>query len=60
MASPAFYVDALIASVVLLFGSLLAGLLVVGTVPRFLSRAVQPGKVYPLYGFHYGISGRSR
>ncbi|MFG2254131.1 Pls/PosA family non-ribosomal peptide synthetase [Streptomyces mirabilis] len=55
MASRAFYVDALIASVVLLFGSLLAGLLVVGTVPRLLSRAVQPGKVYPLYGFHYGI-----
>ncbi|MFF3658717.1 Pls/PosA family non-ribosomal peptide synthetase [Streptomyces olivochromogenes] len=55
MTSPAFYVDALIASVVLLFGSLLAGLLVVGTVPRLLSRAVEPGKVYPLYGFHYGI-----
>jgi non-ribosomal peptide synthetase-like protein len=55
MASAAFYVDALIASVVLLFGSLLAGLLVVGTLPRLLSRAVQPGKVYPLYGFHYGI-----
>ncbi|MFE4992510.1 Pls/PosA family non-ribosomal peptide synthetase [Streptomyces mirabilis] len=55
MASPAFYVDALIASVVLLFGSLLAALLVVGTVPRLLSRALKPGKVYPLYGFHYGI-----
>ncbi|MCX5190407.1 Pls/PosA family non-ribosomal peptide synthetase [Streptomyces sp. NBC_00268] len=55
MTSPAFYVDALIAAVLVLFGSLLAGLLVVGTVPRVLSRAIEPGKVYPLYGFHYGI-----
>ncbi|UXY25512.1 Pls/PosA family non-ribosomal peptide synthetase [Streptomyces sp. HUAS TT20] len=53
--SPAFYVEALTASLVVFFGSLLAGLLVVGTVPRVLNRAIKPGKVYPLYGFHYGI-----
>ncbi|WP_316756291.1 Pls/PosA family non-ribosomal peptide synthetase [Streptomyces herbicida] len=53
--SPSFYLEALTASVVVLFGSLLAGLLVVGTVPRVLNRAIKPGKVYPLYGFHYGV-----
>ena len=35
-----------------MFGLLLPGLLVVSTVPRLLSRALTPGKVYPLYGFH--------
>jgi non-ribosomal peptide synthetase-like protein len=53
--SAAFYLDALAVSVVPFFGAALAGLLVVGTVPRVLNRAVKPGKVYPLYGFHYGI-----
>lgn len=53
--SPAFYVDALATSLVVFVGSLLAGLLVVGTVPRVLNRAIEPGKDYPLYGFHYGI-----
>ncbi|MGW7408609.1 Pls/PosA family non-ribosomal peptide synthetase [Streptomyces sp. NPDC054833] len=53
--SAAFYVEALTASLVVFLGSLLAGLLVVGTVPRVLNRAIEPGKVYPLYGFHYGI-----
>ncbi|MCF3128982.1 Pls/PosA family non-ribosomal peptide synthetase [Streptomyces olivochromogenes] len=53
--SPAFYADALATSLVVLVGSLLAGLLVVGTVPRVLNRAIEPGKDYPLYGFHYGI-----
>ncbi|WP_369252923.1 Pls/PosA family non-ribosomal peptide synthetase [Streptomyces sp. R41] len=53
--SPAFYADALATSLVLFFGSLLAGLLVVGIVPRVLNRAITPGKVYPLYGVHYGI-----
>ncbi|MFF3248978.1 Pls/PosA family non-ribosomal peptide synthetase [Streptomyces sp. NPDC002870] len=53
--SAAFYLDALTVSVVLFLGSALAGLLVVGTVPRVLNRVIKPGKVYPLYGFHYGI-----
>ncbi|MFE7774883.1 Pls/PosA family non-ribosomal peptide synthetase [Streptomyces sp. NPDC057445] len=52
---PAFYLEALSASFVLFFGSILLGLLVVATVPRVLNLAIRPGKVYPLYGFHYGI-----
>ncbi len=44
--------DALVIAAVLVFGLLLPGLLVVSTVPRLLSRALTPGKVYPLYGFH--------
>ena len=44
--------DALVIAAVVVFGLLLPGLLVVGTVPRLLSRALTPGKVYPLYGFH--------
>ena len=47
--------DALLIAAVLVFGLTLAGLLVVGTVPRLLSRALEPGKVYPLYGFHYTL-----
>ncbi len=45
--------DALVIAAVLVFGLLLPGLLVVSTVPRLLSRALTPGKVYPLYGFHH-------
>ncbi len=48
-----FYGDALVASLVLFFGFLLVGLLVVVTVPRVLARAIRPGKVYCLYGFRY-------
>ncbi|MFJ9814988.1 Pls/PosA family non-ribosomal peptide synthetase [Streptomyces sp. NPDC101151] len=55
MNSPAFYTDALFTAVIVFFGSVLAGLLVVGTVPRILNQALEPGTVYPLYGFHYGI-----
>ena len=46
---------ALAASFVLLFGSMLAGLLFVGTVPRALNLFIEPDRVYPLYGFHYGV-----
>ncbi|MET7921633.1 Pls/PosA family non-ribosomal peptide synthetase [Streptomyces avermitilis] len=53
--SPAFYADALTTAVVVFVGATLVGLLAVGTVPRLLNRAIKPGKVYPLYGFHYGI-----
>ena len=47
--------DALVIGAVLVFGLTLAGLLVVSTVPRLLSRALKPGKVYPLYGFQYTL-----
>jgi non-ribosomal peptide synthetase-like protein len=50
-----FYRDALILSFVLYFGSILAGFLIVTTVPRLLNLALRPHKVYRLYGFHYGI-----
>jgi acetyltransferase-like isoleucine patch superfamily enzyme len=36
-------------------GAILAGLVIAGTVPRLLSRALKPGKVYPLYGVHYAF-----
>ena len=32
------------------FGAILAGLVIAGTVPRLLSRALKPGKVYPRTG----------
>jgi non-ribosomal peptide synthetase-like protein len=53
--SPTFYVDALAVSFVLLFGSMLAGLLLVVTVPRVLNLFIEPDRVYRLYGFHHGV-----
>jgi non-ribosomal peptide synthetase-like protein len=42
-------------SAVLFFGAVVAGLVVLFTVPRLLSLAVRPDRVYPLYGFHYAV-----
>jgi non-ribosomal peptide synthetase-like protein len=53
--STIFYVDALIGASVLFFGLLLVGLVLVATVPRLLSVAIRPGRVYRLYGVHYWI-----
>ena len=44
-----------IISAVLLFGFIFAALLMAGTVPRSLTRALKPGKVYRLYGIHYTL-----
>ncbi|CAA9237367.1 MAG: Polyketide synthase modules and related proteins [uncultured Blastococcus sp.] len=55
LTSAELYWEALIASSVLLVGSLLVGLLLVTTVPRLLHLAVMPGRVHPLYGFHYSV-----
>ena len=44
---------AAIVSSVLFFGSLVVGLLVVGTVPRFLRRFVKPDTTYPIFGVRY-------
>ena len=55
LTSWAFYGHALDASMVLFFGSLMVGLLLVGTVPRVLNLAMRPDKVYPLYGVHYTL-----
>jgi non-ribosomal peptide synthetase-like protein len=53
--SRTFYLDALAASFVFFFGSLVVGLLFVVTVPRMLNLAIKPDKVYRLYGFHYEV-----
>jgi len=47
------FIQALVFSGVLFFGTVVVGLLAVGTVPRLLRRFVKPDTVYPLYGFHY-------
>ena len=53
--SSTFYRDALAASFVLFFGSVLAGFFIVMTVPRLLNLFIRPYRVYRLYSFHYGI-----
>ncbi|MFE9926934.1 Pls/PosA family non-ribosomal peptide synthetase [Streptomyces sp. NPDC005774] len=53
LVSPKLYVDALIVSCVLFFSFVVVGVVVLFTVPRLLNLLVKPGKVYPLYGFHY-------
>jgi non-ribosomal peptide synthetase-like protein len=50
------YGDVLAIAAVLFFGALLVGLVVVATVPRLLTRFLEPGMVYPLYGFHYAVA----
>jgi non-ribosomal peptide synthetase-like protein len=49
------YAEALAGSAVLVLGTLSVSLLVVTTVPRVLHRGLTPGRVYPLYGFHYSL-----
>ena len=50
--SAGLYVDALVISLVLFAGLVLAGLLFVTTIPRLLNLFLRPDAVYPLYGFH--------
>ncbi len=42
-------------SFILLFAGLIIGLLAVAAIPRLLNLLLKPGKVYPIYGFHYGV-----
>ncbi|RKT57306.1 Pls/PosA family non-ribosomal peptide synthetase [Saccharothrix australiensis] len=49
----AFYRGQIVDSLLLYFGGLLAGLLVVLTVPRLITRLLRPGRTYPLYGWRY-------
>ncbi|MEA2619031.1 MAG: hypothetical protein QOE72_4814 [Chloroflexota bacterium] len=51
----AFYGDVLAVSLALFLGAVLVRLLLVVTVPRLLNLAIEPGKVYRLYGFHYSV-----
>jgi non-ribosomal peptide synthetase-like protein len=53
--SPWLYIDGLVLSAVLFFGFVVVGLLFVTTVPRLLDLFIKPDRVYPLYGFHYGL-----
>ncbi|MFI8305091.1 Pls/PosA family non-ribosomal peptide synthetase [Streptomyces sp. NPDC085927] len=53
LVSSKLYVDALIVSCVLFFSFVVLGVVFLFTVPRLLNLLVKPGKVYPLYGFHY-------
>jgi non-ribosomal peptide synthetase-like protein len=55
MTTPMFYAGALAVTAIAFFGALVAGLVVAGTVPRLLGLALKPGRVYPLYGFHYAL-----
>jgi len=55
IASPTLYIDALVLSLVVFFGFVIVGLAFMFTVPRLLSLAIKPDKVYPLYGFHYAL-----
>jgi non-ribosomal peptide synthetase-like protein len=47
--------DAVPAAAGLYAGLLIAGVVVAGVVPRLLTRALDPGKFYPLFGIHYTI-----
>jgi non-ribosomal peptide synthetase-like protein len=52
---PALYSEAVAIAAVAFFGAIAAGLVLVGTVPRLLGRALKPGKTYPLYGLRHGL-----
>jgi non-ribosomal peptide synthetase-like protein len=47
--------DAVPAAAALYAGLLIAGVAVAGVVPRLLTRVLEPGKFYPLFGFHYTV-----
>jgi non-ribosomal peptide synthetase-like protein len=51
----AFYLDALVVAVVLVFAPIVVGLLVALTVPRLLNMILEPDKAYPLYGVRYSF-----
>ncbi|GAA1499037.1 non-ribosomal peptide synthetase [Paeniglutamicibacter kerguelensis] len=48
-----FVSDLVVVSFALLFGGIATGLVAVAVLPRLLNLFLPPGKVYPLYGFHY-------
>jgi non-ribosomal peptide synthetase-like protein len=51
--SAEFLNDTLTLSLLMFFGLFFGGLAAMCVIPRLLSLAVKPDKVYPLYGFHY-------
>jgi non-ribosomal peptide synthetase-like protein len=52
---PNLLLQIVVATLVMFFGTLLAGLLFVISVPRLLNRFLEPDKIYPLYGVHFSI-----
>ncbi|MCE3556050.1 phosphopantetheine-binding protein [Pseudonocardia sp. RS11V-5] len=50
-----FYLNAVTESALVVVGGLLAGLLVVFTVPRLLAPFVRPDRVYPVHGWRYSL-----
>ncbi|MGX1502882.1 UNVERIFIED_CONTAM: non-ribosomal peptide synthetase-like protein [Streptomyces graminofaciens] len=50
-----FYADLLAFTAVVFFGGVPLVLLLLVTVPRLLGLLVEPGRVYPLYGFHHAV-----
>ncbi|WP_274912028.1 Pls/PosA family non-ribosomal peptide synthetase [Streptomyces sp. WZ-12] len=55
LTSAAFYVNALLLSAVLFVGFVVVGLVVLVSLPRVMHRVIEPGAVYPLYGFRYTV-----
>lgn len=53
--SPEFYLEALLLALVLFLTILLVAPIVLVTVPRLLSLAIKPDRVYPLYGVRYSM-----
>lgn len=53
MSPPVLLLDAVEMSLVVFFGVGILGLVALYTLPRLLSLAVRPDRVYPLYGFRY-------
>ncbi|MFF7125348.1 Pls/PosA family non-ribosomal peptide synthetase [Streptomyces sp. NPDC008240] len=47
--------DSLVLSLVLFLGFLVLGVVTLFSLPRLVSVAVKPDRVYPLYGFHYAL-----
>jgi non-ribosomal peptide synthetase-like protein len=50
-----FLAELVVVSLLLLVGGIIIAMVVVATLPRLLNLFLVPGKVYPLYGFHYAI-----
>ncbi len=55
LTSPGLYLGALAFSLGTFCAFLILGLVFACTVPRLLNLFIKPDKVYPLFGFHYGI-----
>ncbi|MEX5270373.1 Pls/PosA family non-ribosomal peptide synthetase [Kocuria sabuli] len=52
---PRFYAELLSFSLIIFLGVVSVALCVIAVVPRVLNLALQPDRVYPLYGWHYAV-----